>query len=187
MDENISFILETSKESMQAAIDHLEKELLKIRAGKANPVMLGGVRVEYYGAMTPLPQVASVNASDARTLTVTPFDKSALGAIERAIINANLGLNPSNNGSVIIVPIPMLTEDRRRGLVRQAKDEGESSKVSIRNNRRDAISTIKALKDDGVSEDEIKSGEDEVDKLTKSFSAKVDEVLKKKEDEIMTI
>ena len=187
MDENIEFILESTQEDMQAAIDRLDRELLKIRAGKANPVMLSGVFAEYYGARTPLNQLASVTAPDGRTLLVQPFDKSAIGAIERGITEANLGLNPQNDGDRIIVPIPMLTEERRRNLVKQAKEEGENAKISIRNTRRDSNSEIKKLKDDGVSEDEIKNGETEVQKLTDKYTTSVDEKLKQKESEIMTI
>ena len=187
MDENVSFILESAQESMDSAIDHLNRELTKIRAGKANPLMLESVMVEYYGAQTPIKQVSSILSQDARTLVVTPFDKSALANIERGIIAANLGLNPSNNGERIIVPIPMLTEERRRNLSKQAKNEGETCKVSIRNTRRDANSELKALKDEGISEDEIKTGEDGIQKITNTFGGRVDEIIKKKEAEIMTI
>lgn len=187
MHEDVAFILESAEEGMQNSVTHLDKELTKIRAGKANPVMLQGVRVEYYGAPTPINQVASIVAEDARTLRVTPFDKSALSAIERGIVEANLGLNPQNDGIIIRIPIPMLTGERRQQLVKQAKAEGENAKVSIRNVRRDHNDQLKALKDDGVSEDQIKRGEDEVQKLTSKYSDKVDEVIKKKEEEITTI
>lgn len=187
MEEDIVFILDVAKDSMEKAAQHLEKELLSIRAGRANPVMLHAVRVEYYGAQTPLQQLASVVAEDARTLKVQPFDRSSISAIERAIINSNLGLNPQNDGSTIRMNVPMLTEERRRSLVKQANGEGENAKISIRNARRDAISEIKKLKDDGISEDQIKKGEEESNKLTNDFTAKVDEILKKKEGEIMTI
>lgn len=187
MDENIEFILESTEESMKSAIEHLDRALLKIRAGKANPVMLGSVFAEYYGARTPLNQLASVVAADGRTLVVTPFDKGAIGAIERGITEANLGFNPQNDGQRIIIPIPMLTEERRKELVKQAKSEGEDAKVSIRNSRRDGNNEIKKLKDDGVSEDEIKNGEAEVQKLTDKYTEMVDEKLKTKEGEIMTI
>ncbi|MCB9231776.1 MAG: ribosome recycling factor [Bacteroidia bacterium] len=187
MDENVSFILDAASESMEAAIDHLNRELAKIRAGKANPAMLDGVVVEYYGANAPLKQVATVSTQDARTLIVNPFDKKSISAVERGIIAANLGLNPSNNGEKIIIPVPIPTEERRRDLVRQAKAEGENAKVSIRNSRRDSNSDLKALKDEGVSEDEIKGGEDAIQKLTNDFGARVDEILKQKEAEILTI
>ena len=187
MDENIEFILESTEEDMKKALDHLDRVLLKIRAGKANPVMLAGVTAEYYGARTPLNQLASVTAPDGRTLLVQPFDKSSIGAIERGITEANLGLNPQNDGDRIIVPIPMLTEERRRDLVRQAKDEGETTKIAIRNTRRDSNSEVKKLKEEGVSEDEIKGGEESIQNLTNKFTAAVDDKLKQKEAEIMTI
>jgi ribosome recycling factor len=187
MDENVAFILESVEDDMKKSIEHLERELLKIRAGKANPVMLNGVRVEYYGAQTPLNQVASVAAEDARTLLVKPFDRKALQNIERGIIEANLGFNPQNDGTNIRIPIPMLTEERRKSLTKQARSEGENAKISIRNIRRDANSELKKLKDENVSEDQIKDGEEEVQKLTNKFTDKVDEVLKKKEGEIMTV
>ncbi len=187
MEEDIIFIVDACEDDMQKSIQHLEKELLGIRAGKANPVMLQGVRVEYYGAQTPINQLASIVAEDARTLKVQPFDRSSLHNVERAIIAANLGLNPQNDGSVIRINIPMLTEERRRGLVKQAREEGENAKVSIRTHRRDANSEIKKLKEDGFSEDQMKRGEEAVQKLTDKYSAEVDEVLKKKEGEIMTI
>lgn len=187
MDEMVEMILESAEESMGKAIEHLERELLKIRAGKANPVMLQGVRVEYYGAMTPLNQLASVSAPDARTIMVQPFDKGALREIEKAIIEANLGFNPQNDGTVIRVPVPQLTEERRRDLVKQAKNEGENCKISIRNIRRDHNDQLKKLKDENVSEDQIKNGEGEVQKVTNKYGDKVDAVIKKKEEDIMTI
>ena len=187
MHEDVAMILEMAEDGMQNSIQHLDRELVKIRAGKANPVMLSGVRVEYYGSQTPLNQVASVVAEDARTLRVTPFDKSALSSIERAIIEANLGFNPQNDGTIIRIPIPQLTGDRRRDLVKQAKAEGEAAKISIRNVRRDHNDQLKKLKDEGVSEDQIKRGEEEVQKLTNKYSDKVDETIKKKEEEITTI
>ena len=187
MNEDIQLILETAKESMEGAIAHLMKELQKVRAGKANPVMLQGVMVEYYGAMTPINQVASVTAPEPRMLVVQPFEKSMLGTVERAIIEANLGLNPQNDGSIIRCPIPVLSEERRIQLVRQAKDEGENAKISVRNTRRDSNNEIKKLKDSGLPEDMLKIGEEEVQKLTNAFTTKVDEILSKKEDEIMTV
>ena len=187
MDENIEFILESTQDDMQKALERLDRELLKIRAGKANPVMLGSVFAEYYGARTPLNQLASVVAADGRTLVVTPFDKGAIGAIERGITEANLGFNPQNDGQRIIIPIPMLTEERRKSLVKQARGEGENAKISIRNTRRDSNNEIKKLKEEGVSEDELKNGEAEVQKLTDKYSEIVDSKLKQKEDEVMTI
>ena len=187
MEEDIKFVIDSAEESMQASIQHLEKELVSIRAGKANPVMLQGVRADYYGAPTPIQQLASVVAEDGRTLKVQPFDKSALAAIERGIIAANLGLNPQNDGSLIRIHIPQLTEERRKSLVKQAGGEGENTKVSIRNARRDANQELKALKDDGFSEDQVKRAEEAVQNLTNKYSVQVDQILKKKEEEILTI
>ena len=143
MTEEINFILDSAKEAMNGSIAHLEKEFLNIRAGKASPQMLGGVFVDYYGSQTPISQVANINAPDARTLTVTPWEKNMLGPIEKAIMIANLGLNPMNNGENIIINIPALTEERRRDLVKQAKHEAEEAKIGIRNHRKDANTDIK--------------------------------------------
>jgi ribosome recycling factor len=187
MDENVVLILESAEELMQKALEHLEHELLKIRAGKANPVMLQSVRVEYYGSLTPLIQLASVSAEDARTLLIKPFDRKEISKIEKAILEANLGFNPQNDGINIRIPIPMLTEERRIKLSKQAKAESENGKISLRNIRRDHIQEIKKLKDEGVSEDMMKTGEGEIDTLIKTYSARVDEILKAKEEEIMTV
>lgn len=180
-------IFDMAKESMQGSIQHLANELLKIRAGKASPAMLDGIFVEYYGSSTPLNQVANVNTPDARTLTVQPWEKSMLEPIEKAIINSNLGLNPQNNGDIIIINIPTLTEERRRTLLKQAKAEGENAKVGIRNARKDANDEVKRLQKDGLPEDMAKDAEEEVQKITNSFSNKVDELIEKKEKDIMTV
>ena len=187
MEEEIDFILDSLKESMQKSIEHLEKELTKIRAGKANPSMVSSVMVDYYGSMTPLPQIANVGTMDARTLTIQPWEKSSLEPIERAIINSNLGLNPQNNGELIIINVPTLTEERRKDLVKRAKAEGEHAKVSIRNQRKEANDFIKGLKDEGLSEDIAKRGEEEVQKIVSSFSIKVDTLIESKEKDIMTV
>jgi ribosome recycling factor len=187
MEELVKMVIESAEESMHRSVEHLESELLKIRAGKANPVMLDGIRAEYYGAMTPLNQLATVSAQDARMLVVQPFDRKSIGLIERAIIEANLGFNPQNDGMVIRIPIPQLTEDRRKQLVRQSKDECENAKIAIRNIRRDHNDQMKKLKDDNVSEDQIKTGETKIQDLTNSYVSRIDDVLKKKEAEIMTI
>ena len=147
MTEEINFILDSAKEAMNGSIAHLEKEFLNIRAGKASPQMLGGVFVDYYGSQTPISQVANINAPDARTLTVTPWEKNMLGPIEKAIMIANLGLNPMNNGENIIINIPALTEERRRDLVKQAKHEAEEAKIGIRNHRKDANTDIKKIEE----------------------------------------
>lgn len=185
--EEIEFILDSTKEQMEGSLAHLEKEFLNIRAGKASPAMLGGVRVDYYGASTPLSQVANINTPDARTITVTPWEKNMLHPIEKAIMIANLGFNPMNNGDNIIISVPALTEERRRDLVKQAKAEAEDAKIGIRNARKEANTDIKKLEKDGVSEDVCKGAEEDVQKLTDSFIKKVDELLVLKEAEIMKV
>ena len=187
MDEEIKFVIDMAADTMRKSVDHLESELLKIRAGKANPVMFDGLRVDFYGSPTPINQVASVSTLDPRTLVVKPFDKKSLHAIERAIVEANLGLNPMNDGIVIRIPIPPLNEERRRQLVKQAKDTSEESKIATRNIRREHNDMLKKLKEDGVSEDLTKVGESKIQDVTNAAIAKVDEVLKKKELDIMTV
>lgn len=185
--EEIEFILDSTKESMTGSIAHLEKEFLNIRAGKATPAMLGGVFVDYYGSQTPLSQVANVNVPDARTITIQPWEKSMLQPIEKAIMVANLGFNPMNNGDNIIISVPPLTEERRRDLVKQAKAEAEDAKIGVRNARKDANNDIKKLEKEGVSEDACKSAEDDVQELTNSFIKKIEELLAVKEAEIMKV
>ena len=185
--EEIEFILETTKESMVGSIAHLEKEFLNIRAGKASPQMLGSVFVDYYGSQTPLSQVSNVNVPDARTITIQPYEKSMLQPIEKAIMIANIGFNPMNNGDMIIINVPALTEERRRDLVKQAKAESEDAKISIRNARKDANTEIKKLEKDGTSEDVCKTAEEDIQKLTDGFIRKVDEHLALKEAEIMKV
>ncbi len=187
MTEEITMALDTAKEAMDKAIAHLEHELTKIRAGKAHPSMLGGVKVDYYGAPTPLSQVANVNSTDARTLTIQAWEKSMLDPIATAVINANLGLNPMNNGEVILINVPPLTEERRRELVKRARSEGEHARVGIRNGRKDAMDFLKAAKADGLSEDLAKGGEAKVQELTDAYNKRVDEVLDAKEADIMTV
>ena len=185
--EEIEFILDSTKEAMSASVAHLEKSFLNIRAGKATPQMLGSVFVDYYGSQTPLSQVANVSVPDARTITIQPYEKSMLQPIEKAIMIANLGFNPMNNGDIIIISVPPLTEERRRDLAKQAKTEAEDAKVGIRNHRKDSNSDIKKLEKDGTSEDLCKNAEDEVQKLTDSFIRKIDEHLANKEAEIMKV
>ncbi|WP_116790475.1 ribosome recycling factor [Flavobacterium psychrotrophum] len=185
--EEIDFILDSTKESMEGSLAHLEKEFLNIRAGKASPAMLGGVKVDYYGAATPLSQVANINIPDARTITVTPWEKNMLHPIEKAIMIANLGFNPMNNGDNIIISVPALTEERRRDLAKQAKAESEDAKVGVRNARKDANTEIKKLEKDGMSEDVCKSAEEDVQDLTNAFIKKIDELLVLKEAEIMKV
>lgn len=185
MNEEIDFILDATKEGMDAAIMHLEKEFIKIRAGKASPAMLSNVKVDYYGSQTPLAQVANVNTPDARTLSVQPWEKKMLHEIEKAIMNANLGFNPMNNGDTIIINVPPLTEERRRELAKQAKAEAEHAKVSIRTARQDANKDIRGLED--ASDDLKKNAEGDIQELTDVFTKKIDAFLDKKEIEIMKV
>jgi ribosome recycling factor len=186
MDE-IEFYLDAAKETMDGAIKHLNIELTKIRAGKASPAMIEGVQVEYYGMMSPVHQVASVTTPDARTIAIKPFEKKMISEIEKAIRNANLGFNPTSDGDVIRINVPMLTEDRRKDLVKKVKQEIETAKVNIRNIRQDANNSIKKLKNDGVSEDAIKNGEERVQKLTDGFIAKIEQIFTAKEADIMSV
>lgn len=187
MNELIDLQLEETKELMQKAVNHTENELTKIRAGKAMPSMLDGISVDYYGTATPLAQVGNINTPDARTIVVQPWEKNLLGTIEKAIIDSNIGLNPQNDGNVIRLNIPPLTEERRKDLVKKVREESEKGRVAIRNIRKDSNEKIKKLKNDGVSEDEIKVGEAEVQKLTDTFIQKVDNLTELKEKDIMTI
>lgn len=186
MDE-IEFYLEAAKETMEGAIKHLTIELSKIRAGKASPAMLEGVMVEYYGVPSPLQNVASVTTPDARTITVKPFEKKMVNDIDRAIRNANLGFSPANDGELLRISIPPLTEERRRDLVKRVKVEIETAKVNIRNARQDANNSIKKLTKEGVSEDEVKQGEERVQKLTDQYIVKIDQVFAAKEIDIMSV
>ncbi len=184
MNEEIQFILDTTKESMEGSIDHLTKELRSIRAGKATPAMLSTVMVEYYGSQTPLSQVANVNTPDARTISVQPWEKQMLQEIEKAIMLANLGFNPMNNGESIIINVPPLTEERRRDLAKQAKAEAEHAKVGIRNARKDANNEVKKL---DVSDDLKSNTEVDIQEMTNSYVKKVDDLFATKENEIMTV
>lgn len=185
--EEIDFILDSTEESMNGSLAHLEKEFVNIRAGKASPAMLGGVKVDYYGSATPLSQVANINTPDARTITIQPWEKNMLHPIEKAIMIANLGFNPMNNGDNIIINVPALTEERRRDLVKQAKGEAEDAKIGVRNARKDANTEIKKLEKDGLSEDVCKGAEESVQELTNAFIKKIDDLLVLKEAEIMKV
>ena|SRR5690554_3996105 len=187
MNELIALQLEDAEELMGKALSHTESELTKIRAGKALPSMLDGITIDYYGTQTPLAQVGNINTPDARTLVVQPWEKNLLPDIDKAIVDANIGLTPQNDGNVIRLNIPPLTEERRRDLVKKVKEEAERGRVSVRNIRKDANETIKKLKNDGASEDEIKAGEGEVQKLTDQFIASVDKLAEAKEKDIMTV
>ncbi|PKR80874.1 ribosome recycling factor [Brumimicrobium salinarum] len=187
MNEEIRETVKEFKDSNSKSINFLESELRKIRTGKASPDMLNGVMVDYYGSMTDLNQVANIGTLDGRTLTVQPWEKSILSECAKAIINANLGLAPQDNGEMLIINIPMLTEERRKELAKIAKSEGEHAKVSIRNNRKDAMDYIKELKNDGLSEDEAKVAESEIQEVTDSYVKQIDELIDLKEKDIMTI
>jgi len=183
--EELDFIVEEAKDQMQKALEHLEKELTKLRAGKASPAMLSTVRFDYYGNSTPLSQAANIGTPDARTLTVQPWEKNLIPEMEKAIVNANLGFAPSNNGDMIIINIPPVTEERRKELAKLAKAEAENAKVSIRNARKDANNDVK--KEENASEDLIKQYEDKIQTLTDQFVKSADEILAVKEKEIMTV
>lgn len=185
MNEDINFILDSTKEAMDNAIKHLEKQFANIRAGKASPAMLGNVMVNYYGSQTPLSQVANVNTPDGRTISVQPWEKKMLQEIEKGIQVANLGFNPMNNGDLIIINVPPLTEERRRDLAKQAKAEAEDAKIGVRSARKDANNEIKKLED--VSEDLQKDAEQNVQQLTDKYVKRIDDVLEVKEKEIMTV
>ncbi|WP_179412279.1 ribosome recycling factor [Mucilaginibacter sp. E4BP6] len=187
MSELIKKQVTETKALMDKAIDHCENELQKIRAGKASPAMLDDVYVDYYGTSTPLSQIGNVNTPDARTIVVQPWEKNMLGPIEKAIMEANLGLNPQNDGIIIRLNVPPLTEERRRDLVKRAKGEAETGKIAIRNLRKDANEKIRKLKAEGVSEDEMKAGEAEIQKLTDAYIIKVDQHSEAKEKDIMTV
>lgn len=187
MSEELDLIIEDAEDSMKKAIDHLEAELIKVRAGKATPNIVDGIVVDYYGNPTPINQVGNVSAADARTLTIQPWEKNMLQPIERAIIQANIGINPQNDGNIIRLFLPPLTEERRKELVKRSQNEGEQSKVAIRSIRRDAMEQIKKLQKNGLSEDVSKEGENRVQELTDKFIALVDKHLGTKEKEIMTV
>jgi len=187
MNEDVNFELEAAEESMQAAISHLEKELTTVRAGKASPVMLRNVFVEYYGANTPLQQVAGITNHDARTLSIRPWEKSMLAPIERAIFAANIGVTPQSDGETIFISVPPMSEERRRTLSKETKAHGEHAKVSLRRARQEAIKSIKQLVKDGLSEDMGKDGEESVQVLTNKYGNIVGKLVKAKENEIMKI
>ena len=187
MNEDVQLILEDATDRMVKTIDHLDKELGKIRAGKANPKMLDGLMVDYYGTPTPLQQISNINTPDARTIAIQPWEKTMIGPIERAIMAANLGMNPDNNGEIIRLNVPPLTEDRRKSLVKQVKQVGEDAKISIRSVRREVIEDLKKLQKDGLAEDAEKDAEAEAQKIHDRYIRKVDELVEKKEKDILTV
>lgn len=187
MEADLDQIMQEASEGMEKAIDHLVNEFAKVRAGKATPQMVDGIYVEYYGFNTPLNQLATINTPDARTVAIQPWEKNMIEPIEKAIQKANLGLNPQNDGSMIRINIPALTEERRKELVKYIKNEGETAKISIRNIRQDTKDKIKKMQKEGLSEDEAKTKEDELQKLTDQEIDKVNQQVEKKENEIMSL
>ncbi len=183
--EELDLIIAEAKEQMQKTLEHLDNAFGKLRAGKASPAMLSTVKIDYYGSITPLSQVANINTPDAMTISVQPWERNLIGEIEKAIINSNLGFAPSNNGDMIIINIPPLTEERRKELSKMAKAEAEHAKVSIRNARKDANNNLKSVKD--ASEDVVKGYENDVQELTDKYIKNIDEAFAKKEAEIMKV
>jgi len=179
--------MEETGDRMKDAITHLETELSKLRAGKATPALLDGIKVDYYGVNTPLNQVSNVNTPDAKSIIIQPWEKTLLGPIEKAILAANIGLTPINNGEIIRINVPPLTEERRAQLVKMVKNEGESAKISLRNSRKWANDELKKLLKEGLSEDAEKTAEDEVQELTNEYTKKVEEIVEAKEEDIMTV
>ena len=187
MIEKAKAVIDAAKDKMQGAVTYLDEDLKTYRAGKANPAVFNSVVVNYYGTMTPIPQVASISTPDAKTMLIQPWDRNLIHPVEKAIMDANLGFTPQNNGEVIRINIPALTEERRKELVKKARTAGENAKVGIRNARRDAIDTLKKLQKEGLPEDTEKDFEDEVQKCTDNFIKKIDEILAAKEKEVMTV
>ncbi len=187
MQEDVNEYIKEAQMAMEDSIEHLQKELATIRAGKASPNMLSGIIVPYYGSPTPLNQVANVSTSDSRTITIQPWEKNMLAPIEKAIFEANLGVTPQNNGEIVIINIPPLTEERRKELVKKAKAVGEDTKIGIRSARRDAMEKIKKAVKAGFPEDAGKRKEEEVEKLTKDYYDKAEKLIESKEKDIMTI
>jgi ribosome recycling factor len=187
MNEEVQMVYEMAKENMEKALEHLDNELNRIRAGKANVHILDGVVVDYYGTPTPLNQVSNISTPDAKTIMIQPWEKTMIDPIEKALMTSNVGITPGNNGEVIRLVVPQLTEERRRDLVKQVKTEGENARVSVRNARREANDEYKSMQKDGLSEDETKSAEDDIQKLTDEFTEKVEKIVEAKDNDIMTI
>lgn len=185
--EDCQIVYDLAKESMEKSIFHLEREFQSIRAGKASPDMLTGIMVDYYGVNTPIDQTANITSPDPRQIIVQPWDKSVIGAIEKAIMAANLGLNPKNEGEVLRIIVPTVTEERRIELVKQAKSQAEDTKIGIRNARRSGNDEAKSLEKEGIPEDDVKRLQDDIQKLTDEFVEKVDKLFEAKETDIMTI
>jgi ribosome recycling factor len=187
MNEDVELITEETKDRMEKALDHLEHELARLRAGRSNPALLDGVTVDYYGVISPLSQVSNINTPDAKTILIQPWEKSMLGPIEKAIMAANIGLTPMNNGEVIRINIPPLTEERRHQLVKQVRNEGETAKISVRNARKWANDELKQLLKEGLPEDVEKETAEKVQEMTHAYSAKIDKLMAAKEKDVMTV
>jgi ribosome recycling factor len=187
MNEDVELIIEETKDRMQKALDHLEHELARLRAGRSNPALLDGVTVDYYGVNSPLSQVSNINTPDAKTILIQPWEKTMLGTIEKAIMAANIGLMPVNNGEVIRISIPPLTEERRHQLVKQVRNEGETAKISVRTARKWANDELKQALKDGLPEDVEKDATEVVQEMTHDFNTKVDKVMAAKEKDVMTV
>ncbi len=187
MNEEVQMVYEMTQEKMDKALEHLDSELSRIRAGKANIHILDGIMVDYYGAMTPLNQVSNISTPDAKTIAIQPWEKKMIDPIEKAIQQANIGINPINNGELIRLIIPPLTEERREALVKQVKNEGENARVSIRNSRREANEEYKQMQKQGLAEDDAKRAEDNIQELTNEYAEKIDKIVEAKEEDIMTI
>lgn len=187
MNEDVELITEETKDRMQKAIDHLEHELARLRAGRATPVLLDGITVVYYGVNSPLNQVSNINTPDPKTILIQPWERTMLGPIEKAIMAANIGLTPINNGEVIRINIPPLTEERRHQLVKQVRNEGETAKISIRNARKWANDELKELLKGGLPEDIEKDATDTVQEMTSEFNTRVDKIVAQKEKDVMTV
>jgi ribosome recycling factor len=187
MNEEVELVIEETRDRMQKALEHLEYELSRLRAGRATPVLLDGITVDYYGVNSPLSQVSNINTPDPKTILIQPWEKSMLGTIEKAIMAANIGLTPMNNGEVIRIGIPPLTEERRHQLVKQVRNEGETAKISIRNARKWANDELKKMLKEGLPEDIEENASESVQEMTHEFSAKVDKVIALKEKDVMTV
>jgi ribosome recycling factor len=187
MNEVLDLIMEETRERMEKALDHLEHELARLRAGRATPALLDGITVDYYGVNSPLPQVSNINTPDPKTILIQPWEKSMLGVIEKAIMAANIGLTPINNGEVIRISIPPLTEERRHQLVKQVRNEGETAKISLRNARKWANDELKRLLKEGLPQDLEKNAADKVQELTHDFTARIDKLMTSKENDVMTV
>ena len=187
MEEEVQLYLDETSERMKKAVDHLDYELVRVRAGKANPAVFDGIKVDYYGVMTPLNQVSNINTPDVKTILIQPWDKNMLDPIEKAILAANIGFTPQNNGDVIRINVPPLTEERRLQLVKQIKHDAETARVSVRNTRKWANDEFKRMLKEGLPEDMEKDAIDQVQKLTDDYIKKIDEMVIKKEKEVMTV